>query len=134
MNKLQGKVTATQTEGNLTLVDIDCQGTPLKTIVIETQDTCDYLEKNTDVEVLFKETEVSISTERLTSISLRNQIPCQITRMVKGKILSQIDLVFGNAQLKSIITTQAVLDLELKIGQQVYSLIKTNELMINKPK
>ena len=130
MNSLKGKIKSIKSHENLSIVKIDVGDYSFTTVVIETADTADYLKIGNDIRVLFKETEVLICLKPCPDISLRNRIDCEINEINKGKLLSQIDMQSSIGNIKSIITTNAVEQLNLKENDQVIAMIKTNEIML----
>lgn len=131
MNCLQGKVESLNVYNNLTLVSIKVGDVIMKSIVIETPDTCPYLAEGKPIKVLFKETEVVIGKGENLNISLQNRFECTIKHIKKGVLLSKLTLATQGTEIFSIITTNAVNQLELKDGQQVLAMIKTNEIMLS---
>ena len=131
MNCLQGKVESLNIYDNLTLASIKVGDVMMKSIVIETPDTCPYLVKGKPIKVLFKETEVVIGKGENLAISLQNRFNCTIKHIEKGVLLSKLTLATQGTEIFSIITTNAVAQLELKEGQQVLAMIKTNEIMLS---
>lgn len=130
MNKLHGKISKVESHEDLSIVKINVGGISFTTIVIETAKTSDYLKEGTPVDVLFKETEVVISTENNISISLQNRVDCIIERIDTGKLISQLSLSSDIGNITSIITTNAVSQLQLKKKDKVTAMIKTNEIML----
>ena len=131
MNCLQGKITTLNVYENLTLVSIKVGEVIMKSIVIETPETCSYLVEGKTIKVLFKETEVIIGIGTNLKISLRNRFECTIKHIEQGVLLSKLTLLTEGYELFSIITTNAVKQLELTEGQQVLAMIKTNEIMLS---
>ncbi|MHA7101126.1 TOBE domain-containing protein [Roseivirga pacifica] len=113
------------------MVSLAAGDVKLKSIVIDTASTCDYLLVGKEVNVIFKEMEVSISTQPDLPISLQNQITGKITRLEKGKILSKVTLETEVGTVVSVISTNSAERLNLKEEQQVYAMIKTNEVMLS---
>ena len=132
MNTLSGKVKDIQNHGNLSLVKVTVANVDLTSIVIETPESVDYLQTGTMVKVMFKETEVIMSKELGPGISLQNQIPVTVTAINQGALLSELSLDFAGMPLRSIITSRAVQQLDLKPGVEVVAMIKTNEVMLSK--
>ena len=130
MNILPGIIYDFEVCENLTLVKAQCNDQLLSSIIIETPTTVNYLTKGTSIKVLFKETEVIIGKKSDFEISLQNQLPCRIIEIKKGALLSRISLLFGEHEIRSIITTNAVKKLKLEVDMSVLAMIKTNELMI----
>ncbi len=131
MNCLQGKITLLKVYENLTLVSIQVGEVLMKSIVIETPETCSYLVKNKEIKVLFKETEVIIGKGSNLKISLQNRFECTIKHIEKGILLSKLTLATHGTEIFSIITSNAVEQLGLSLGQQVQALVKTNEIMLS---
>lgn len=132
MNTLSGKVKEVQNHGNLSLVKVTVANVDLTSIVIETPDSVDYLREGTSVKVMFKETEVIMSKKMGPEISLQNQIPVTISEINRGALLSELTLDFEGQSLRSVITSRAVEQLDLKPGVEVVAMIKTNEVMLAK--
>lgn len=130
MNTLPGTIQSIQTHGNLTLVKVDVSGLMFTSIVIETPDTVSYLRNGAEVKVMFKETEVIIGKNDL-DISLQNRIPAKVVQIREGQLLSQLTLKYQNHLIGSIITSNAVKQLQLLTGSHVVAMIKTNEIMLS---
>jgi molybdopterin-binding protein len=81
--------------------------------------------------VYFKETEVIIAKNEPMNISIQNKILCNIEAIRNGEILSELHLSFGELKIKSLITTNACKTLNLKNGDAVLALIKTNEVSLS---
>lgn len=113
------------------MVSLEVGDVTLKSIVIDTASTCDYLALGQEVKVVFKEMEVSISKKANLPISLQNQIEGQISKLELGQILSKIHLETAVGNITAVISTNSAEKLKLKVGQQVYAMIKTNELMLS---
>ena len=132
MNSLKGEIEHIDISGNLSLVGIkvgDCQ---FKSIVVETPESVDYLRVGGAVDVLFKETEVIIGIGDNMQISLRNKMISTITSIEKGKLLAKLVLQTNAGEVISIITSNAVENLNLKEGLQVMAMVKTNEILLAK--
>ena len=130
MNNLKGKITSIKSHENLSIVKIGIGAYSFTTVVIETAETVDYLKIDNEINVLFKETEVLICLKPCPKISLQNRIDCKIHEILKGKLLSQINMKSNIGEIKSIITSNAVDQLKLKVDDEVIAMIKTNEIML----
>ncbi|HLF32720.1 MAG TPA: TOBE domain-containing protein [Cyclobacteriaceae bacterium] len=131
MNSLRGKIISVRSQGKLSLVGIRVGDFTLKSIVIETPQTVSYMKEGNEINVLFKETEVVIGKGKEFPISLRNRIPAVVKQIEKGALLSKLVLEFPNGEISSIITTDAVADLAIEVGDVVVAMIKTNEIMLS---
>jgi molybdopterin-binding protein len=64
--------------------------------------------------------------------SARNRLPGVVTRLKLGDIVAQVDVRVGDNHIVSVITREAVDDLNLKEGDEVLVIVKATEVMIAK--
>ena len=83
-----------------------------------------------DVQVLFKETEVIIAQAGDLKISLSNQLSCVVSAIQTGELLTRVQLKLEEYTINSLIISSHLKPLNLKVGDQVFVLIKSNEIMI----
>ncbi|TRX09139.1 TOBE domain-containing protein [Flavobacterium gawalongense] len=131
MNTLNGTITTIQSHEGISLVKVKSGNTIFTSIVLDSPETVSYLKTDYPVKILFKETEVIIAKDFNPNISIQNRILCSIQSIKKGVILSQINLVSDKVSIKSIITSNACNQLELKENDTVIALIKTNEVSLS---
>jgi molybdate transport system regulatory protein len=131
MNILAGVISAIDTDGNLSLVDIDVAGdSTMSALIVETPEHCPWLKVGRKVKVLFKETEVSIARNLSGQISLRNRFPTTISAIRSSGMLAEITLDVGGHEIVSIITSRSAQRMALKTGDQVEWLVKANEVSL----
>ncbi|MFO7812355.1 MAG: TOBE domain-containing protein [Pelovirga sp.] len=131
MNSLPATIATIDTDGNLSLVDMDV--TPdfrMSALIVETPEHCPWLTVGHKVKVLFKETEVSIARNLSGQISLRNRFAATITGIRSEGMLAEITLDSTGHQVISIITSRSAQRMELKTGDQVEWLVKANEVSL----
>jgi len=132
MNSLEGNIQLIEQNGNLSLVTINMSPEILlKTIIVETPQSVNYLKVGHKIKVLFKETEVVIGTSIDHSISLQNRICGTISEIEKGTLLSRVVIKTSVGQIESIISTKAAETLQLKTENSVVAMIKLNEIMLS---
>jgi molybdopterin-binding protein len=131
MNILTGNITSIQGSESLSLVKIAVASTIFTAIIIDTPESEAYFKIGNTVKVYFKETEVIIAKNEPLNISIQNKILCKIESIRNGEILSELHLSFEGKTINSIITTNAVKSLNLKNGDTVLALIKTNEVSLS---
>ena len=131
MNTLVGKIENVTVNGSLSLIQVMVQQTLMSAIVIDTPKTASYLKKGNNIKVIFKETEVIIGKGTAHQISLQNKLTGKIAHIESGELLSKLTLETSAGKITSIITTNAVVNLKLKVGDEVTAMIKTNELMLS---
>jgi molybdopterin-binding protein len=76
---------------------------------------------------LFKEKTMSIQ-----AINVRNQFKGKIKEIIRGDVVSEIDVETPWGIVTSVITTRSVDDLALKVGSEVVALVKSTEVSIAK--
>ena len=133
MNKLIGKIVFIESTQHMSMVDIDVQGDVFSSIVLETPASASYLKQGNSVQMLFKETEVSIAKNLTGLISLRNRFQATVIGIEKSDILAKISLNFKGKNIVSIITVRSVQKLGLIDGDAVEWLVKTNEVSLCSP-
>ncbi|OXA94115.1 TOBE domain-containing protein [Flavobacterium hercynium] len=131
MNVLQGIITEIKSHEGLSLVKVKANDFVFSSIVLDTPETAGYLKLDNVVKIIFKETEVIISTALNPNISIQNQLLCRVESIKKGVILSQVTLMAGKQTIESIITTNACEQLALHENDNVMALIKTNEVSLS---
>ncbi|GAA4275126.1 TOBE domain-containing protein [Aquimarina gracilis] len=132
MNKIQGQISNIEVNGSLSLVTTKVKEVLFKAIVIETPETASYLTVGNTINLLFKETEVVIATGNTNNISLQNQVNGIVEKLEKGALLSQLNIKTVIGDIVSIITTNAISQLNIEEGNTVTAMIKTNEISISK--
>lgn len=131
MNLLPGTIQSIHTHGNLSLVTIGVGDILLKSIIIEKAGSVSYLKVGYPVKVLFKESEVVIGKSDPLLVSMQNRIPVIIRRIEVGVLMSRLVLESRTGDITSIITSDAVRQLDLRPGDPVTAMIKTNEIMLS---
>jgi molybdate transport system regulatory protein len=130
MNKLPTTITAIQQSGTILLVDAEVDGQGFSALLIESVTRPEWLEVGKAIDLVFKETEVSLAKELQGKISMRNRMKCVVLKVDKGELLSLITLQFKNFTIASAITTRSVLSLQIEIGDEVEALVKANEVSL----
>ena len=132
MNTLTGTISAIDSDGSLCLVDIEVAGQrTMSALVVETPGQCPWLRQDNKVQVLFKETEVSIARNLSGEISLRNRLDAAITDIRSEGMLAEISLDFAGQQIVSIITSRSAKRMALQVGDGVEWLVKANEISLS---
>lgn len=131
MNQLKGFISRISSDDHMSIVEMNVLDEILKTIIIETTDTVPFLQIGNEMNILFKETEVSIAKNLTGKLSLQNKMPCRIKAIKKGRLLSSLLLDFKGMEISSVITSAAVEQLDLRVDDNITALVKTNEIIIS---
>ena len=132
MNKLSGKITRIQQSGAILLVDVDVDGHGFSAMLIESATHPEWLQEGNLIDLVFKETEVSLAKNLSGMISMRNRMKCTVQHIERGELLSKVSLQFQKYTVTSAITTRSVDSLQLSIGDEVEALVKANEVSLMK--
>ena len=132
MNRLTGLISKIQQSGAILLVDVDVDGHSFSAMLIESATQPEWLQTGNTIELIFKETEVSLAKNLSGLISMRNRMKCMVQQIERGVLLSKISLKFKGYTVTSAITTRSVDSLDLKIGDEVEALVKANEVSLMK--
>ena len=132
MNKLPGRIAKVQQSGAILLVDVDVDGHGFSALLIESATHPEWLQTGNTIDLVFKETEVTLAKNLSGIISMRNRMKCTVQRIERGELLSKISLKFQEHIVTSAITTRAVDSLQLAIGDEVEALVKANEVSLMK--
>ncbi|ATJ86358.1 TOBE domain-containing protein [Ralstonia solanacearum] len=68
----------------------------------------------------------------IQAINVRNQFRGQIKEIIRGDVLSEIDVQTPAGVVTSVITTRSVDSLGLTVGSEVVALVKATEVSIAK--
>jgi molybdopterin-binding protein len=132
MNRFRGHIVRIETSGALSLVAVSLSGgVELTAVVIETPDSASYLKEGSPISVLFKETEVILSTGGATGIGIQNRIQGQVRKVETGDLLSKVSLETPLGALEAIMGSGELTSLGLAAGDQATALIKINEVMLS---
>ena len=130
MNKLSGNITNIQHSGAIMLIDINVDGHSFSAMLIDSASKPEWLEIGKTINLVFKETEVSLAKNLQGKISMRNRLQCKVVTIERGELLSKVNLQFGCYQIASAITTRSIDSLELQDDDEVIALIKANEISL----
>ena len=130
MNKLQAKIFSITKSQGVVLVDLMLDEIQLSAMMVSSYNEPQWLKTGETVTVAFKETEVSIGKNMSGQISLRNRIPCNVTHIDQGEIMSLLHLKYTDNIIISAITTRSVNQMNISVGDEVTALIKANEISI----
>jgi len=104
-----GKVKVVRTEGGQRLID----GADLARLAVEVGE--------------------SHEAEHSTSRSARNSFPGIVTRVVKDKVAAQVEMQAGPHRIVSLLTREAVDELDLKPGVLAIAVVKATNVVIELP-
>lgn len=132
MNKLPGKIKHIKNSEYLSEVTIALENNAMFNVfLVETPQTASYLQLEQKINLLFKETEVIISKNLTPDISIQNQLKAEIIEIKPGKILSEIILKSHVGEIKSLLGSTLLQQMNFAESQEVLILVKANEIMLS---
>ncbi len=130
MNRLRGRIAAVESNGHMSLVDVTVGADAFTALLLETPQDAPYLVAGNAVDILFKETEVSLAKNLSGEISLRNRVRGIVRDIRRGTLLSEVVLDCHEHAISSVITSRAAARLNLQVGDAVEALVKANEVSL----
>lgn len=128
MNRLPGMISAVEIHGSIALVEATVGAQKLTATLIGAGNEVQGWQTGMPIALLFKETEVSLAKNLSGLISMRNRMPCTVTAIERGKLLTKVSLDFNGHAITSVITTRSSHALDLTVGDTVEGLVKANEM------
>lgn len=133
MNKLIGEVYNVQTSEGITLVDIRISDDEFSSLIINSESTDEYIFVGNEVNMLFKETEISVkSFHERHNKKRQNKIITEVEAIKKGDILSELKFRYKGMLVTAIILTRLLEELELKIDEKAILILRTQEILLSK--
>jgi molybdopterin-binding protein len=71
--------------------------------------------------------------KRIAMLSARNQLPATVKSVKLGNVMAEVVMTVGDVELVAVISRGSVEALGLKAGDTVKAIIKSTEVMIDKP-
>ncbi|MCM4151592.1 tobe domain protein [Arenibacter sp. N53] len=131
MNSFPGQITDIETYGDMSIVHVEVANQiELISIVLDTPQTVPYLIKGNRVNVLFKEMEVTISTQNELDISIENRISGIITNIEIGALMCRLTLETNFGEVVAIISSMSAKHLGLTENMKVKIMVKLNEVIL----
>ena len=90
------------------------------------------LQVGDEVVAIFKSSAVLLTTDTSLNISARNKLTGVIETIHFGEVNSEVVVNIGGDLIASVITKNAVGNLDVKIGDSVTAVIKSSDVMIGK--
>ena len=91
-----------------------------------------WLFRRQDLEALLGAPVVVRQGRTTMTISARNRLRGKIARVTLDGLMAEVQVRIGDQELVSVITRSSAERLELKVGDEVFAVIKSTEIMIGK--
>lgn len=129
-NELNGTITEIKSGGVMSevVVKISDSITICATITNDARDSLE-LKANREVSALIKSSLVILSKEQLRATA-RNNIKTKVLEIIKGAVNSEVKLSVGEKSLCAVVTNDAVADLQIAAGDEVYAIFKASSVIL----
>lgn len=91
-----------------------------------------WLFRRHDLEALLGAPMSAVKAHPRLSISARNRLRGQITRLALDGLMAEVQMRIGDQDLVSVITRASAERLGLRVGDEAFAVIKSTEIMIGK--
>lgn len=133
MNKLNGTIYKIESSQGITLVDIRIGDDEFSSLIINSDATDEYIHKGNAVNILFKETEISVKNYHGEFNKKRqNKIVTTVEAIKKGVILSELKFAYRKNSITAIILTRLLEELKLVTGNKAILILRTQEILLSK--
>ena len=68
----------------------------------------------------------------ITAINARNQFKGTVIEIIRGPVLSEVDVETAAGIVTSVITTRSIDSLNIKVGDELLTIFKATEVMLAK--
>lgn len=128
MNRVVAKVVSLTGKGAINQLELISSGEKFKILTLKLPSK---IVVGSEVVLMFKESEVAIAIGNVGVISISNKIKGKIKEIKEGEIVTLLTLSTEIAiDLYSLITTSSVKTMNLKVGDDVFALVKANEISL----
>jgi molybdate transport system regulatory protein len=128
-NEFTGKITEILSGEVMSEIKVDADVLKISAIITNEGKDAMGLEVGKEITAIVKSSVIILSKEKLEATA-RNNIEGKITEIKKGQVNSEIKLGVGGHTLYSVITNDAVEDLDFKVGDTAYAVFKASTVIL----
>ncbi len=132
MNILSGVIIEVSSHQGISLVDIRIGDDEFSSLIINSEATQEYIFKGNKVNLLFKETEISLKRYHEKSVKRQNKVVVDVVSIVRGQILSEVKVKYKNVVLTAIVLTRILNELALEVGKKAILILRSQEVLLSK--
>ena len=134
MNILPGKIYKVESVKGISLVDVCIEKDQFSSLIINSEATDDYIREGNKVNMLFKETEISLKRYHDKLVKRQNKVIVDVLKVSKGHILSEIKMNYKGFNVTAIILTRLLNELALEEGKKAVMILRTQEILLSRIK
>lgn len=127
MNIIDAIITDIKKYENISAVYFDANGVTISMVALELDPR---LTIGTKVQLKAKATNIALAKDINAQISIANQLEAVVEDVVNGEILCSVRLSIKDTVMESIITQKSAASMNIKAGDRLIALIKSNDISI----
>lgn len=127
LNNIKAVVKQIHHVDGLNIVEFDFNSITLSMMSLELNSN---IKVGTTVILGAKPSHITIAKNYDIEISYSNRIKTKIINIIEGKLLSSVVMICNDTKIESLITKKTRIKMDLKIEDEVVTLIKSSELFI----
>ena len=127
LNNIKAIVKQIHHVDGLNIVEFDFNSITLSMMSLELNSN---IKVGTTVILGAKPSHITIAKNYDIEISYSNKLKTKIINIIEGKLLSSVIMICNNTKIESLITKKTQIKMDLKIDDEVVTLIKSSELFI----
>lgn len=124
LNKISANIVNIKNKDDIVLISVKTKNDIFEILMLDEKS---LNLKSSNIELLFKEQELILSKTK-NDVFIENCFMAKITNITKGELLSQIELLYEDFVLRSILNSKFIN--EFKINENVYCYIKANDIIL----
>jgi molybdopterin-binding protein len=129
MNLIHGTIKQVSECDGMHWIDVICNG---QTFGVLTLQLSAGLQEGCEVDVMIKETEISLSAEPVGHISISNQVFGEVVAIDEGVLVSLVSVSTSVGTLAALISTRGRKQLDITVGSGINVLMKASSLSLSK--
>jgi molybdopterin-binding protein len=86
-----------------------------------------------EVSRLLRERRRGVPDRPIVAQSARNRFPGVVVRVERDRVAAVVEVMAGPHRLVSLLTAEAVMDLDIKVGDEVVCVVKSTDVMVEIP-
>ena len=127
MNIINATITDIKKYEDISAVYFDANGVEIGMVALELDPE---LKIGTKVQLKAKATNIALAKGLNAQISIANQLEAVVEDVVNGEILCSVKLSIKDTVMESIITQKSAVSMDIKTGDRIIALIKSNDISI----
>lgn len=125
MNQLVGKILSLKQSEGIAFVKVEGNGFCLGVMTLGND-----LKEGERVRACFKDSDVMIAHKSSGKLSARNKFLSLVRHISHDEVLARVEFEFNATAIASLISYEALKELEIKEGEEFFWFVKSNEIIL----